>query len=67
MIAMIFAAGLGVRLRPLTDNKPKALVNFMGKTMLENAAEKLVEAGAESLVINVHHFAGAIKDFLKNK
>ena len=61
---MIFAAGLGTRLAPLTDNKPKALVEFNGKTMLENAVQKLVGAGCDKLVINVHHFPQMMKDFI---
>jgi NDP-sugar pyrophosphorylase family protein len=65
MIAMIFAAGLGTRLAPLTDNKPKALVEFNGRTMLENAAQKLVNAGCDKLVVNVHHFPEMMKDFIK--
>ncbi len=66
MIAMIFAAGLGTRLAPLTDNKPKALVDFMGKTMLENVAGRLVEAGCDRLVINIHHHPGMMMDFIKS-
>lgn len=66
MIAMIFAAGVGKRLAPLTDKKPKALVEFNGKTMLENVAKKLVDAGCDRLVINVHHFSDMMKDFIKS-
>jgi len=66
MIAMIFAAGLGTRLAPLTNDRPKALVEFNGKTMLENVAQKLVDAGCERLVINVHHFSDMMKDFIKS-
>ena len=66
MIAMIFAAGLGSRLAPLTDHRPKALVEFQGKTMLENAARKLTGAGFNRLVINVHHHAGMMMDFIKS-
>ncbi len=65
MQAMIFAAGLGTRLAPLTDNKPKALVNFLGKTMIENAAAKLVAEGCNRLIINVHHFADKMCEFIK--
>lgn len=65
MKAMIFAAGLGTRLKPLTDNKPKALVKYKGKTLLENAIDTLQSYGFNELVINVHHFAGQIVDFLK--
>lgn len=66
MIAMIFAAGLGTRLAPLTNNRPKALVNFLGKTMLENAAEKLARAGYDRIVVNVHHHPDMMKDFIKS-
>jgi len=65
--AMIFAAGLGTRLRPLTDQKPKALVEVRGKTLLEIAIKKLIHFGFEEIVINVHHFALHIKDFLAEK
>ena len=63
---MIFAAGLGSRLAPLTDNKPKALVEFQGRTMLENVAAKLVKAGCNRLIINVHHFAPVMKRFIES-
>lgn len=61
---MIFAAGLGTRLAPLTYDRPKPLVEFNGKTMLENAAKKLVNSGCERLIINVHHFPQMMKDFI---
>lgn len=64
MQAMIFAAGLGTRLKPLTDTMPKALVKVGGKTLLEHTVETLAGAGADKMVVNVHHFAGQIKDFL---
>lgn len=66
MIAMIFAAGLGTRLAPLTNNRPKALVDFMGKTMLENAAQKLSRAGYDRIVVNVHHHPDMMKNFIKS-
>ena len=65
MKAMIFAAGLGTRLRPLTDNKPKALVEVAGKTLLQRAIEKVSEAGFWEIVVNIHHFGDQIIDFLK--
>ena len=52
---MIFAAGLGTRLRPLTDNMPKALVSVAGKTMLERVILKLKDAGFHDITINIHH------------
>ncbi|WP_216616393.1 nucleotidyltransferase family protein [Marinifilum caeruleilacunae] len=63
--AMIFAAGLGSRLKPYTNNKPKALVALAGKTLLQRAIEKLKSLGVDRIVINVHHFADLIEDFLK--
>ena len=62
--AMIFAAGLGTRLYPLTANKPKALVEYQGKTLLEHALTKVMEAGMNHIVINVHHFGEQIIDFI---
>ena len=64
---MIFAAGLGTRLKPLTDHMPKALVPVAGKPMLEHVINKLIAAGVDGIVINVHHFAQQIIDFLKEK
>ncbi len=64
MQAMIFAAGLGTRLKPLTDSRPKALVEVGGKTLLERVISKLKDAGTGRIVVNVHHFAGQVKDFL---
>ena len=65
MKAMIFAAGLGTRLKPLTDHMPKALVPVAGKPMLEHVIRKLIAAGCDEIVINVHHFADQIIDFVK--
>ena len=64
MKAMIFAAGLGTRLKPITDTMPKALVPVEGKALLERVMRKLMDAGADSFVVNVHHFPDQIKDFL---
>lgn len=64
MNAMIFAAGLGTRLRPLTDNCPKALVKVNGKSLLEHNIIKLKKAGFDHIVVNVHHFGQQIIDFL---
>jgi NDP-sugar pyrophosphorylase family protein len=64
--AMILAAGLGTRLRPLTGSLPKALVEISGKTLLERAISHLAENGVEEIIINVHHFAEMILQFLKD-
>lgn len=53
----LFAAGLGTRLYPLTASKPKALVRYQGKTLLDNAIEKLLDAGVTDIIVNIHHFA----------
>ena len=63
--AMIFAAGLGTRLKPLTDTMPKALVRVGDKSLLQIQIEKLRKAGFERIVVNVHHFASQIIEFLK--
>ncbi len=65
MKAMIFAAGLGTRLRPLTDHIPKALVPVAGVPMLQRVILRLKEAGFDDIVINIHHFGEQILDFLK--
>jgi mannose-1-phosphate guanylyltransferase len=65
MRAMILAAGLGTRLRPLTDNRPKALVEVGGRTLLEITLARLNSFGIREVIINVHHFADMIVDYLK--
>lgn len=67
MKALVFAAGLGTRLRPITDHMPKALVPVSGVPMLERVILKLASQGCDSFVVNVHHFAGQIKAFLADK
>lgn len=67
MKAMIFAAGLGTRLRPLTNDKPKALIEIRGKTLLEITVNKLIQNGFDKIVINVHHFAEQIISYLADK
>ena len=64
MKAMLFAAGKGTRLKPLTDTMPKALVPVCGKPLLEHVLGKLSSAGFNDVVINVHHFAGQIQDYV---
>ena len=64
MKAMIFAAGLGTRLKPITDSLPKALVPIGGMPLLEHVARKLKAAGVDEAVVNVHHFADMIEDWI---
>ena len=64
---MLFAAGLGTRLGNLTKDKPKALVEIKGKTLLEYAIDYLKSYGVTTIVINVHHFAEKIIDFVEQK
>lgn len=64
MKAMIFAAGLGARLKPLTNNTPKALIPIAGKPMLEHVILRLKAAGFDQIVINIHHLGQQIQDFL---
>ncbi len=65
MKAMILAAGLGTRLRPLTDDRPKALVEVAGRTLLEITLSRLRTFGVREVIINVHHFADMVVDYLK--
>ena len=64
MKAMIFAAGLGTRLKPLTDTMPKALVPVCGQPLLYHVLTKLVSAGYDDVIVNVHHFPDRIIDYL---
>lgn len=63
--AMIFAAGLGTRLKPFTDNHPKALALVNGKTLLERNIDYLSGFGIRSIVVNIHHFADQIREFVE--
>ena len=65
MKALIFAAGLGTRLKPLTDTMPKALVPVHGQTLLEYQIRKLQSAGINDIIVNVHHFPDMIIDYLR--
>ena len=67
MQAMIFAAGLGTRLKPLTDTMPKALVKVGGEPLIEHVVRRLADAGFKRIVVNVHHFSSQIIDFLREK
>ena len=66
MKAMIFAAGLGTRLKPLTDEMPKALVPVCGQPLLYHVLEKLKAAGADDVVVNVHHFPDMIRQWIEH-
>jgi len=65
MRAMILAAGLGTRLKPLTDSTPKALIKIKGQTLLELQIKKLKAEGFDQIIINVHHFSDQIQHYLK--
>jgi len=67
MKAMILAAGLGTRLRPLTDDRPKALVEIGGRALLEIALTRLHDFGIREVIVNVHHFADMVVDYLAAK
>jgi NDP-sugar pyrophosphorylase family protein len=62
---MVLAAGLGTRLRPLTNDRPKALVEINGKTLLEITVSKLKSAGVTQVIVNVHHYAQMVADYLR--
>lgn len=66
MEAFILAAGLGTRLRPLTNDRPKALVEVGGRTLLEINIERLARQGIGHIVVNVHHFADMMKDYIES-
>lgn len=66
MKAMIFAAGLGTRLRPLTNDRPKALVEVLGKTLLQHAIEHLKRFGITDIVVNIHHFGAKVLEVLQS-
>jgi NDP-sugar pyrophosphorylase family protein len=65
MKAMVLAAGLGTRLRPLTNDRPKALVDIAGRTLLEITLARLRTFGVREVIVNVHHFADQIVEYLK--
>ena len=67
MRAMVLAAGLGTRLRPLTNDRPKALVEIGGRTLLELTLTRLASFGVREVIINVHHFADLVIQYLKTK
>ena len=65
MKAMILAAGLGTRLKPLTNSIPKAMVPLAGKPFIFYVIDKLIAAGISQIIINVHHFPEAIIEYIK--
>lgn len=67
MKAMILAAGLGTRLRPLTNDRPKALVEIAGRTLLEITIARLKQFGVREIIVNVHHFADKMIEYLQAK
>ena len=65
MKAMVLAAGLGTRLRPITNTRPKALAELGGRTLLEITLERLKVSGIHDVIVNVHHFADMVVEYLK--
>ena len=64
---MIFAAGLGTRLKPLTDTLPKALVPVCGVPLIEHVAKKLLSSGVDEAVVNIHYFADKVEEWVKEQ
>ena len=65
--AMVMAAGLGTRMRPLTNDRPKPLVEVAGKALVDHALDRLAEAGVARAVVNVHHFGDAVETHLRGR
>src|SRR5882724_7668943 len=65
--AMVLAAGMGTRMRPLTDTMPKPLVKVAGRALLDHVLDRLADAGVETAVVNVHHMADQIENHLKSR
>ncbi len=66
MKALILAAGIGSRLKPWTDSHPKALVEVGGKPMLGHVIDRIIAAGISDIIVNIHHFAGQIVEYIRN-
>lgn len=66
-VAMVMAAGLGTRMRPLTETRPKALIEVGGKALIDHVLDRLAEAGVETAVVNVHHFADQMEAHLAGR
>jgi len=64
---MVLAAGIGTRMRPLTDNKPKPLVEVMGRPLIDHNLDRLAAAGVSTSVVNLHHFADKLESHLANR
>lgn len=67
MKAMIFAAGLGTRLKPITNDRPKAMAEIQGLPLLEIVIRRLIKYGYRDIIVNVHHYADMVMDFLSVK
>ena len=65
--AMVLSAGLGTRMRPLTDNCPKPLIEVRGKTLLDRALDPLVEAGVQRAIVNIHYLADQVEAHVKRR